>query len=68
VLRAQGVRKLVLTGIATSGAVLSTLREAADRDFDLTVLAGGCLDNDPEVHASSPERSSRRELAEFEGA
>ncbi|MBL7258842.1 cysteine hydrolase family protein [Paractinoplanes lichenicola] len=50
VLRAQGVRELVLTGIATSGVVLSTLREAADRDFELTVLADGCLDNDPEVH------------------
>ncbi|MBU2664840.1 cysteine hydrolase [Actinoplanes bogorensis] len=50
VLRARGVREMVLTGISTSGVVLSTLREAADRDFDLTVLADGCLDNDPEVH------------------
>jgi nicotinamidase-related amidase len=50
VLRAQGVDHLVLTGIATSGVVLSTLREAADRDFELTVLADACLDNDAEVH------------------
>ncbi|GAA2694897.1 MULTISPECIES: cysteine hydrolase family protein [Actinosynnema] len=50
VLRAQGVDHLVLTGIATSGVVLSTLRQAADLDFQLTVLADGCLDDDPEVH------------------
>jgi nicotinamidase-related amidase len=49
-LRAQHVDHLVLTGIATSGVVLSTLRQAADLDYRLTVLADGCLDNDPEVH------------------
>lgn len=47
---AQGVDTLVLAGIATSGVVLSTLREAADRDFGLVVLEDGCADNDPEVH------------------
>ena len=41
---------LVLAGIATSGVVLSTLRQAADLDYRLTVRAGGCLDADPEVH------------------
>jgi nicotinamidase-related amidase len=50
VLRAGGVEHLVLTGIATSGVVLSTLRQAADLDFGITVLADGCLDNDSEVH------------------
>ena len=50
VLRAGDVDHLVLTGIATSGVVLSTLREAADLDFRLTVLADGCLDADAEVH------------------
>lgn len=50
-LRAQRIDHLVLTGIATSGVVLSTLRQAADLDYRLTVLADGCLDNDPEVHA-----------------
>lgn len=39
-----------LAGIATSGVVLSTLRQAADLDYRLTVLADGCLDADPEVH------------------
>jgi isochorismate hydrolase len=50
VLRAGGIDSLVLAGIATSGVVLSTLRQAADLDYRLTVLADGCLDADPEVH------------------
>lgn len=49
-LRARGLTHLVLMGIATSGVVLSTVREAADRDYRLTVLSDGCLDMDPEVH------------------
>lgn len=50
VLRSRGVDALVLTGIATSGVVLSTLRQAADLDYELTVLRDGCADADPEVH------------------
>jgi nicotinamidase-related amidase len=50
VLRSLNVESLVLTGIATSGVVLSTLREAADLDFELTVLRDGCADADDEVH------------------
>jgi nicotinamidase-related amidase len=49
-LRGRGTDHLVLAGIATSGVVLSTLRQAADLDYRLTVLADGCLDADPEVH------------------
>jgi nicotinamidase-related amidase len=50
VLRSGGFDHLVLTGVATSGVVLSTLRQAADLDYRLTVLADGCYDPDPEVH------------------
>lgn len=49
-LRSMSITHLVLTGIATSGVVLSTLREAADRDYQLTVLADACADGDEEVH------------------
>ncbi len=49
VLRAQGIAHLALCGIATSGVVLSTLREAADKDYELTVLADCCVDSDEEV-------------------
>jgi nicotinamidase-related amidase len=50
VLRAQHIDHLVLSGISTSGVVLSTMRQAADLDFALTVLADGCADGDDEVH------------------
>jgi len=50
VLRSLDVDKLVLTGIATSGVVLSTLRYAADQDFQLAILRDACADGDPEVH------------------
>jgi nicotinamidase-related amidase len=49
-LRASNVDSLVLCGIATSGVVLSTIRQAADLDYSLTVLSDACLDADPEVH------------------
>ena len=50
ILRAYGAQHLVLTGVSTSGVVLSTLREAADKDYRLTVLADCCADGDEEVH------------------
>ena len=50
VLRAQQIDHLVISGISTSGVVLSTMRQAADLDFRLTVLADGCADGDAEVH------------------
>jgi nicotinamidase-related amidase len=50
ILRAQGIQHIILTGIATSGVVLSTLREAADKDYRITVLSDCCGDGDAEVH------------------
>jgi len=49
-LRSLEITHLVLTGIATGGVVLSTVREAADRDYGLIVLEDCCADTDPEVH------------------
>ena len=49
-LRGLNAGTLVLTGIATSGVVLSTLRQAADLDYAVTVLADACLDRDEDVH------------------
>ena len=56
ILRAGGITHLVLAGIATSGVVLSTLRQAADLDYQLTVLSDGCLDADAEVHRVLTEK------------
>ena len=50
VLRAVGLQHLVLTGISTSGVVLSTTREASDKDYRITVLADCCADSDEETH------------------
>lgn len=43
-LRAQGIDTLILFGITTSGVVLSTVRQAADRDYKLIVLEDLCYD------------------------
>ncbi len=63
VLRSLGATSLVLTGIATSGVVLSTLRQAADLDYGLTVLDDGCADADPEVHRILLEKVFPRQAA-----
>ena len=50
-LATRSIDTLILAGIATSGVVLSTVRDAADRDYRLFVLADCCADRDPEAHA-----------------
>ncbi|MFE7168601.1 cysteine hydrolase family protein [Streptomyces sp. NPDC057616] len=49
-LRDRGIDTLVLSGISTSGVVLSTLIDAADRDYRVYVLTDGVADSRPEVH------------------
>jgi nicotinamidase-related amidase len=55
-LTARGIDTLILAGIATSGVVLSTVRDAADRDYRLFVLADCCADADAEVHRVLTEK------------
>ncbi|MEU3983496.1 cysteine hydrolase [Streptomyces sp. NPDC026672] len=54
-LREQGINTLVLGGVFTSGVVLSTVREAADRDYRLLVLSDVCADPDPQLHRTLME-------------
>ncbi|GLX70447.1 cysteine hydrolase family protein [Paenibacillus glycanilyticus] len=56
ILRAKQIENLVICGISTSGVVLSTVREAADKDYAVTVLKDACLDADPEVHRVLTEK------------
>ena len=56
ILKAKNADHLVLTGISTSGVVLSTLREAVDKDYVLTVLSDLCADRDEEVHRVLTEK------------
>jgi len=62
ILRSRGIDTLILTGIATSGVVLSTLREAVDKDYGLVVLSDACLDADPEVHRVLAEKVFPRQV------
>ncbi len=48
-LHAEGIDTLIIAGISTGGVVLSTLRDAADADYRLYVLADATADPDPEV-------------------
>jgi nicotinamidase-related amidase len=67
VLRARGIETLVLMGIATSGVVLSTLRQAADSDYGLIVLSDCCADRDPEVHRCLMEKVFPRQATVVTG-
>lgn len=49
-LRARGVNTVVLAGVSTSGVVLSTVIDAADRDYRVYVLSDGVADFDADVH------------------
>jgi nicotinamidase-related amidase len=49
ILRAQDIKHLVLAGYATSGVLLSTYCEAADKDYQLTILSDCCGNADEEV-------------------
>ena len=55
-LRAAGVDTLILTGLSTSGVVLSTVRDGADRDYRIIVLADACADPGPGMHEFLTER------------
>ena len=56
ILRARGIDTLVLCGFATSGVVLSTVRHAADADYELVVVKDACADMDEEVHRVLTEK------------
>lgn len=49
-LRTHKAESLVLSGFSTSGVVLSTFLEAADRDYQMTVLNDACADPEQDVH------------------
>ena len=56
ILRAGGTETLILFGIATSGVVLSTLLEAADRDYRIVVIGDCCVDLDQDAHTFLTEK------------
>ena len=50
ILRSRGIDDFAICGIATSGVVLSTVRQGADLDYRMTVLSDLVKDGDDEVH------------------
>lgn len=68
----RGIDTLILAGISTSGVVLSTVRDGADRDYALYVLSDATADRDATVHACLMEKVFPRQaevisVAELEG-
>ena len=49
-LRQRGIDTLLLAGLSTSGVLLSTVRDAHDRDYRVFVVADLSADPEPEVH------------------
>lgn len=49
-LRCARAETIVVAGLITSGAVLSTVRQAMDMDYRVTILEDCCMDRDEEVH------------------
>ncbi len=50
ILRSQGVSRLVLAGVSTSGVILSTFCFAADEDYGITILSDACADPKLSLH------------------
>jgi nicotinamidase-related amidase len=49
-LRAQGIDHIFITGISSSGVVLSTAKEGHDRDFIITIIEDCCCAGSEEDH------------------
>jgi nicotinamidase-related amidase len=61
-LQELGIDTLILAGISTSGVVLSTVRDALDRDYEIYVLADSIADHDPQLHDALVERLLRQSV------
>ncbi|HWF24091.1 MAG TPA: isochorismatase family protein, partial [Solirubrobacteraceae bacterium] len=57
-----------LAGISTSGVVLSTVRDAHDKDYRLIVLADLCADRDAQVHEVLTSKVFPRQAEVISGA
>jgi nicotinamidase-related amidase len=51
ILRANGVERLILSGVSTNGVVHTGAREAHDRDYECIIFEDCCAGVTPEEHA-----------------
>tara|TARA_B100001123_G_C15102673_1_gene944198 strand:- start:238 stop:921 length:684 start_codon:yes stop_codon:yes gene_type:complete len=56
VLRRMGIEHLVVTGIVTDGCVELSVKDAADRGFQVTLVEDGCSASTPEAHEDAIQR------------
>lgn len=59
ILRANGIRRLYVCGVSTSGAVLSAAKDGHDRDYDVYVLEDCCAALTDEQHQGVIEQMNR---------
>lgn len=59
ILRANGIQRLYLSGVSTSGAVLSGAKDGHDRDYDVYVLEDCCCALSEEQHRAVIEQMQR---------
>ncbi|MCP3728324.1 cysteine hydrolase [Paraburkholderia sp. CNPSo 3272] len=58
-LRAQGVTRIVCSGVSTQAVVQATVRDAHDRDYEVVVLEDCCAAHSAQEHANSIESIRR---------
>ena len=58
-LRAQGVTRIVCSGVSTQAVVQATVRDAHDRDYEVVVLDDCCAAHSAQEHANSIESIRR---------
>ncbi|PWN31285.1 Isochorismatase hydrolase [Meira miltonrushii] len=49
-LQNRKIDNLVITGVATANAVLTTVRNGMDLDYGMIIVTDACADPDPELH------------------
>src|SRR2546423_8811904 len=59
ILRANGIQRLYVCGVSTSGAVLSAAKDGHDRDYEIFVLEDCCAALTDEQHQAVVEQMNR---------
>ena len=58
-LKAQGITHIYCSGVSTQAVVQATVRDAHDRDFEVTLIEDGCAAHSLQEHQNSVQSISR---------